>query len=192
MYAQSLNAHIHAHEDTYINTYVNFNTKIEYVNSKASVRVFTIRNIIVTINVRLAIAKYAFTMWIKASNSFFISSNCILIEFKCYLSFLLHFKGIILAQLLLSCMNRRRMIPMMLGIAAFAVVLSPFIPKDYSTITLLLFLLGKASMTCAYSSIFVFNAELWPTNIRTTIMNTCLMFGRIGSTLAPFTVILVS
>lgn len=39
--------------------------------------------------------------------------------------------------------------------------------------------------------IFV-TAEMWPTNVRTTIMNTCLMFGRIGSALAPFTVILVS
>lgn len=77
-----------------------------------------------------------------------------------YVSFIftmaIEIPGTILAQLLLSRMNRRRMIPMMLAVAAFSVVLSPFIPDGYSTITLVLFLVGKASMTCAYSSMFVF------------------------------------
>lgn len=113
-----------------------------------------------------------------------------------YVSFIftmaIEIPGIILAQLLLSRMNRRRMIPTMLCVAAFSIVLSPFIPEDHSTITLLLYLLGKASMTCAYTSMFVFTSELWPTNIRTTIMNTCLMCGRFGSAIAPAAVILVS
>lgn len=77
-----------------------------------------------------------------------------------YISFMftmaIEIPGIILAQLLLSRMNRRRMIPMTLCVAACSIVLSPFIPKDHSTIILLLFLVGKASMTCAYSAMFVF------------------------------------
>lgn len=113
-----------------------------------------------------------------------------------YVSFIftmgIEIPGIILSQLLLNRMNRRTMIPMMLGLAALSVIVSLLIPKEYSTIALLLFLVGKASMTCAYTSTFVLTAELWPTNIRTTIMNTCLCAGRIGSSLAPFTVILVS
>lgn len=112
-----------------------------------------------------------------------------------YVSFIftmaIEIPGNILAQLLLQRMNRRRMLPMMICIAATSIVISPFIPKEYSTTVLLLFLVGKASMTCAYTSMFVFTAELWPTNVRTTIMNTCLAFARIGSGLAPFTVIMV-
>lgn len=99
--------------------------------------------------------------------------------------------GLIMAQILLSRMKRRSMMPAMLCLAAFSIIAAPFIPKEYSTVVLLFFLLGKASMTCAYTAMFVFTAELWPTNIRTTIMNSCLMFGRIGSMMAPLTVLLV-
>lgn len=113
-----------------------------------------------------------------------------------YISFIfvmaIEIPGNLLSQLLLSRMNRRRMLPMMLGMAACSIIISPFIPKEHANIVLLLFMLSKASMTCAYSAMFVFTAELWPTNIRTTIMNTCLCMGRIGAMLAPLTLVMVS
>lgn len=94
--------------------------------------------------------------------------------------------GNILSQVLLQKMHRRRILPIMLCTAAFSILTSSFIPKQHSTSVLLLFLLSKASMTCAFSSMFVYTSELWPTSIRATIMNTCLMFGKLGSAIAPF------
>lgn len=112
-----------------------------------------------------------------------------------YLSFIfvmaIEIPGVILAQVLLTRMKRRILLPLVLCLAAFSIITSPFIPKEYSTVVLLLFLLGKLSMACSYTSMLVFTAEQWPTNIRTTVMNSCLMFGRIGSMMAPIIVIMV-
>lgn len=37
-----------------------------------------------------------------------------------------------------------------------------------------------------------YTSELWPTPLRTTIMNSCSMTGRVGATIAPLTALLVS
>lgn len=99
--------------------------------------------------------------------------------------------GILMAQLFLNRIKRRVLLISSITMAAIFIIVSPFIPSEHSIIVLILFLLGKAFMTCAYTSLFVFTAEQWPTNIRTTVMNTCLMVGRIGSMTAPFAAVLV-
>lgn len=100
--------------------------------------------------------------------------------------------GVLIAQFLLNRIKRRVLLTTTITVAAISIIISPFIPKEHSMIVLILFLLGKAFMTCAYTSLFVFTAEQWPTNIRTTVMNTCLMVGRMGSMTAPLAVVLVS
>lgn len=76
-------------------------------------------------------------------------------------------------------------------LAAVSVVATSTIPKEYSWAVLLCFVVGKAAVTISFTGLYMFCAELWPTSIRSTVMNTCSMIGRIGSMVAPFVVVLV-
>lgn len=79
----------------------------------------------------------------------------------------------------------------MFAISAVSIIITPFIPEEHSTIVLILFVVGKGSVTIAFEVLYIFTAEQWPTNLRTTIMNSCSMMGRIGLMVAPLAVILV-
>lgn len=93
---------------------------------------------------------------------------------------------------LLNRMKRRVLLFSGLFISGVAIIATAFIPEKHSTILLLAMMLGKASMTCSFSFLYIFTAEQWPTNLRTTIMNFCSMIGRIGSMVSPLVVIVVS
>jgi len=66
------------------------------------------------------------------------------------------------------------------------------ISTDYTTAQLIVFLAGKFAITIAFTVVYVFTAELFPTELRHTMLGTCSMVGRIGSITAPQTPLLVS
>lgn len=99
--------------------------------------------------------------------------------------------AILIALPLLDRTKRRVIMCSSFAIAAVSIVVTPIIPGEHPIIVLIFFMLGKASMTCAFTSLYIFTAEQWPTNCRTTVMNSCSMIGRVGAMLAPLTVILV-
>lgn len=113
-----------------------------------------------------------------------------------YISFILvvasEIPGLLASIYLLDKIGRRRTLIITLVLAGMSVTGSALIPNDYSNLILLLFVGGKCSITCAFSSMYVFTAELWPTSLRNTIANLCSMIGRVGGMLAPFTPLLVS
>lgn len=112
-----------------------------------------------------------------------------------YTSFLLvaslEIPSIFITLPLLKCINRKVLMFGTLAITACSTIVTPWIPQTYSTIVLVLFMLAKAAMAAAFAVLYIFTAEQWPTNLRTTIMNLCSMIGRIGAMLAPLTLILV-
>jgi hypothetical protein len=63
---------------------------------------------------------------------------------------------------------------------------------DYDTAKLIVFLAGKFAITIAFTVVYVFTAELFPTELRHTMLGTCSMVGRVGSIIAPQTPLLVS
>lgn len=63
---------------------------------------------------------------------------------------------------------------------------------DYDTAKLIVFLAGKFAITVAFTVVYVFTAELFPTELRHSMLGTCSMVGRIGSIIAPQTPLLVS
>jgi uncharacterized membrane protein len=65
-------------------------------------------------------------------------------------------------------------------------------PTDYDTAKLIVFLAGKFAITIAFTVVYVFTAELFPTELRHSMLGTCSMVGRIGSIIAPQTPLLVS
>ncbi|XP_055299839.1 organic cation transporter protein-like [Sitodiplosis mosellana] len=98
--------------------------------------------------------------------------------------------GLLIALPLLNRINRRILLFGALSVTAFSTIVTSLIPAENSTVILLLFMLGKCTITLAFNSLYVFTAEQWPTNVRTTIINACSMIGRIGSMLAPSIVLL--
>lgn len=113
-----------------------------------------------------------------------------------YMSFIMvqavEIPGALLPGLLLNRYGRVKLMFASLTLSGISAFIAPWIPADKSIYVLLLFMVGKASITFALNILYIFTAELWPTNIRTTIMNLCSMTGRIGAIFAPLTALLVS
>lgn len=97
----------------------------------------------------------------------------------------------VLAQILLDRWKRKALLFTMYVLGAVTIIATSLIPKEHSWAVLLCFVVGKGAVSIAFTSIYLYVAEQWPTPIRNTIMNSCSMIGRIGSMLAPFIVILV-
>lgn len=100
--------------------------------------------------------------------------------------------GILMQLPLLKRFKRRILLFSTLSIAAISIVATALVPVQHSTVVLVFYMIGKASVTLAFALMYCFTAEMWPTNLRTSIMNTCSMVGRVGSMISPLIVILVS
>lgn len=113
-----------------------------------------------------------------------------------YVSFIIvvamEIPGMLISTPLLNCMRRKILLFTSFFITAIATGATSWIPEHHSTIILIFFMIGKAASTCGFTSLYIFTAEQWPTGLRTTIMNTCSMIGRVGAMVAPQTVILVN
>lgn len=86
--------------------------------------------------------------------------------------------------------GRRLSLCVSLLIAGVCCVAFAFIPEDYTTAKLIVFLAGKFAITIAFTVVYVFTAELFPTELRHSMLGTCSMVGRIGSIIAPQTPLL--
>lgn len=100
--------------------------------------------------------------------------------------------GLLLSLLLLNKTRRRVSLFLTLFFTAISTAATAWIPEENSTIMLLSFMLAKALITCTFISMYVYTAELWPTNLRTTIICACSMIGRFGSMIAPVIGIMVN
>lgn len=113
-----------------------------------------------------------------------------------YLSFILvvafEIPGILIAIPLLKYMERRKLMFASLFLTSLLTIVTPLLPKHNNGIAVLIsFMLAKTSVSFTYNMVYVFTAEQWPTTTRSTILSSCSMIGRIGSMVAPMTIILV-
>ncbi|XP_060866747.1 organic cation transporter protein-like [Metopolophium dirhodum] len=67
-----------------------------------------------------------------------------------------------------------------------------FVPKHAVILNVLLYLIGKFSITISFVILYMYTAEMFPTEIRHSLFGICSMFGRIGSMVAPQTPLLVT
>lgn len=75
----------------------------------------------------------------------------------------------------------------MIGSGIFCIV-SEFVGGDLAkTIT---FVIGKMLITIAFSCLYIYTIEVFPTNLRHRLFSICSVVGRIGSILAPLTPIM--
>ncbi|CAH1637446.1 unnamed protein product [Spodoptera littoralis] len=84
--------------------------------------------------------------------------------------------------------GRKRVIATAYFLTGLILINYGFVPVGNWSI--LLYLGGKFFITLAYNSLYVFAAEVFPTNYRTSLLAMCSTIGRIGSTVAPQTPLL--
>ncbi|XP_063829913.1 organic cation transporter protein-like [Ostrinia nubilalis] len=84
--------------------------------------------------------------------------------------------------------GRKRVISTAFFLAGLILINYGFIPAGNWSI--FFYLGGKFFITLAYNSLYVFAAEVFPTNYRTSLLAICSTIGRIGSTVAPLTPLL--
>lgn len=97
----------------------------------------------------------------------------------------------IITYYILKYLNRRTSICGALVIAGTATILSTFVPTNYTLAIRIIFFIGMCATSSGFGILYVFSAEIWPTNMRNTLMNLCSMMGRFGSMLAPIAILLV-
>ncbi|KAF2345641.1 Major facilitator sugar transporter-like [Trinorchestia longiramus] len=71
-------------------------------------------------------------------------------------------------------------------------VVAGVLPKDYSTVIIVMSLLGKFGAAAAFAIVYVYASEIFPTDLRGVGVGCCSMFARVGGTLAPLIVTVVS
>ncbi|XP_025421175.1 solute carrier family 22 member 21-like isoform X2 [Sipha flava] len=64
-------------------------------------------------------------------------------------------------------------------------ILVNLIPSHFSLLKLLSFLGSKYAITMAFNTMYVFTAEMFPTELRMSLFGITSMFGRLGSMIAP-------
>lgn len=94
--------------------------------------------------------------------------------------------------LLLKYIGRRTCISVGFLLTSVAIVGSRFVPEEYSSLGLLLFLVAKIASSVAYNTVYIHTTEMWPTPVRHSLMGLSSTLGRIGSIMAPLAPLLVN
>ncbi|XP_049904213.1 solute carrier family 22 member 4-like isoform X1 [Epinephelus moara] len=92
----------------------------------------------------------------------------------------------------LACWLAARSLPRRLSYTCFtlmgtlALFLIQITLNSYPSVTLTLVLLGKFGILAGSGMLYVYTGELSPTVIRSTVMSSCAMFSRLGSSVSPY------
>lgn len=141
---------------------------------------------------------YCCIVWIVCTNVFFgltYSAAKIKGDDNKYLSFILivfaKIPAAICTNNLLDRIGRRTTLCTGLIIAGVATIAPAILSDDQAHLMRITFFTGMLAISISLSTLFIYTAELWPTNARNTLLNFCATMGRIGAVLAPLTPLLV-
>ncbi|XP_049728622.1 solute carrier family 22 member 4 isoform X2 [Elephas maximus indicus] len=109
---------------------------------------------------------------------------------NCFLSALIEIPAYITAWLLLRTLPRRYIIAGVLFMGGGVLLLIQVVPADYYVLSIGLAMMGKYGITSAFSMLYVFTAELYPTLVRNMAVGITSMASRVGSIVAPYFVYL--
>ncbi|XP_022828155.1 organic cation transporter protein-like isoform X1 [Spodoptera litura] len=93
--------------------------------------------------------------------------------------------AVVTNALVLDRIGRKRTLLSAYTVCGIACVAIPFVPKTMAWLATLLYLLGKVAITQAFSGVYMYTSELFPTHARHSLLGFCSMVGRIGSIVAP-------
>ncbi|XP_061071567.1 organic cation/carnitine transporter 2-like isoform X1 [Conger conger] len=130
-------------------------------------------------------------VWIAVSIGYFAlslnSSNLHGNPFlNCFLSAAVEVPGIILSWPLLRSCSRRLCLFATLFLGGVLPLFTLLIPRDLKLVSIALEMMGKFGFSVAFTIVYPFTAELYPTVLRNTAVGTCSMAARLGSIAAPY------
>lgn len=98
----------------------------------------------------------------------------------------------LVVQFIFNRMKRRIALSVTFCGGGILIMATSLIPKVQAWTVVICFLISKCLLGFATNGLVLYTGEQFPTSIRTTVLNTSSMMGRLGSMAAPFVVILVS
>ncbi|XP_053157192.1 solute carrier family 22 member 4 [Hemicordylus capensis] len=109
---------------------------------------------------------------------------------NCFLSAVIEVPAYVIAWLLLRTLPRRYSISGTLFLGGGVVLFIQLVPPNLHVLSVILVMLGKFGITSAFSMLYVYTAELYPTIVRNMAVGATSMSSRVGSIIAPYFVYL--
>lgn len=125
-----------------------------------------------------------------------LSLNVVLLDGDKYNNFayiaLVEIPGFFLPLLIMDRFGRRFSLCGLMLLSGFCCIATIFAGEAQPVLQLVLFLIGKLTITASFQVLYFFASEIFPTNVRNSLLSFCSMMGRFGSMIAPQTPLLVS
>ncbi|XP_071543054.1 organic cation transporter protein-like isoform X4 [Panulirus ornatus] len=99
---------------------------------------------------------------------------------------LIEIPSYVFSYLVLDRMGRKGTLSFVLLLGGVACFVSGFIPEDIGWLIVTLSLVGKFGIAAAFAIVYVYSAEIFPTEYRSVGIGACSMCARVGGILAPF------
>ncbi|XP_040907197.1 solute carrier family 22 member 4 [Toxotes jaculatrix] len=109
---------------------------------------------------------------------------------NCFLSATTEVPAYVVSTWLLKKCPRRALLSLFLIIGGGVLLLIQFIPDTLQYVALALEMTGKFGFTMAFSIVYIYTAEIYPTVLRNVGMGMCSSAARIGSITAPYVIYL--
>ncbi|KAG8008532.1 Solute carrier family 22 member 5 [Nibea albiflora] len=109
---------------------------------------------------------------------------------NCFLSATTEVPAYVVSTWLLRKCPRRALLSSFLVIGGGVLLLIQFIPDSFHYVALALEMTGKFGFTMAFSMVYIYTAEIYPTVLRNVGMGMCSSAARIGSITAPYVIYL--
>ncbi|KAM7355230.1 SLC22A family member [Cochliomyia hominivorax] len=123
-----------------------------------------------------------------------LSLNAVLLDGNKYNNFIfiamVEIPGFLLPLVIMDRFGRRYSLFGCMFISGICCVSTIFMPPDSFNLQLILFLIGKLTITASFQVLYFFTSEIFPTNLRNSLLSFCSMLGRFGSMVAPQTPLL--
>ncbi|XP_023619554.1 solute carrier family 22 member 5 isoform X6 [Myotis lucifugus] len=105
---------------------------------------------------------------------------------NCFLSAVVEVPAYVLAWLLLRHLPRRYSMATALFLGGSVLLFVQLVPPDLYYLSTILVMVGKFGVTAAFSMVYVYTAELYPTVVRNMGVGISSMASRLGSILSPY------
>lgn len=99
---------------------------------------------------------------------------------------LIEIPSYVFSYLVLDRMGRKGTLSFVLLLGGVACFISGFIPEGYDWLVVVLSLLGKFGIAAAFAIVYIYSAEIFPTEYRSVGVGSCSMCARVGGVVAPF------
>uniref|UniRef100_H2RVK8 Solute carrier family 22 member 21 n=1 Tax=Takifugu rubripes TaxID=31033 RepID=H2RVK8_TAKRU len=111
---------------------------------------------------------------------------------NCFLSALVEIPAYFLSWVFFRWCSRRVTVFSTLCMAGMFLLIIQLIPSELIYVAIGLEMMAKFAVTVAFSIVYGYTVELYPTVLRTTALGSCSMMGKIGSIVAPYFIYLRS